>query len=143
MPLLMDHSSDEIKENSTFSYRYVISNEIYRALISDFGDTSPLHVDEAYARSAGFSGCVMHAAIYHGFLSHFVGTYFPGRRSLLLSASLNYHNPSYLNDEIELRATVRHKVESTRVIALNVEFVNMSSRSKVASGRVQVALRDE
>jgi acyl-coenzyme A thioesterase PaaI-like protein len=48
-----------------------------------------------------------------------------------------------LGDEIELTARVRQKVETGRVIVLEVKFLNRTSQTIVASGRVQVAIRNE
>lgn len=138
-----DFNFREIEENSQYSHVYKIDEAVYRAMIAVFQDQSPIHVDEAYARSAGFAGKVMHGAILQGFLSHFVGMRFPGRRSMLLSANLNYRRPSYLGDELLLTAVVRQKVETGRVIVMDVRFTNRMSGIMVASGRIQTAVRDE
>jgi acyl-coenzyme A thioesterase PaaI-like protein len=68
---------------------------------------------------------------------------FPGKRSLILSVNLNYLLPSFLGDEIELTARVRRKVETGQVVVMDVRFVNAASNAIVASGKVQVALRNE
>ena len=142
MPSAADCSFSEIKENSQFFQIYTITPAVYDALVLVFGDQSPIHVDQDYAKAAGFSNCVMHGAVLQGFLSHFVGMHFPGKRALLLSVNMNYHHPSYLNDEIELKATVRQKVDAAKVVVLDVEFMNTETKSRVASGRAQVAIRD-
>jgi acyl-coenzyme A thioesterase PaaI-like protein len=68
---------------------------------------------------------------------------FPGKRSLILSVNLNYLLPSFLGDEIELIARVRRKIETGQVVVMDVRFVNAASNAIVASGKVQVALRNE
>lgn len=143
MHFATDSTFDDIEENACATYQYVITPDVYEALVSVFGDRSPIHVDCDYAKAAGFNGCVMHGAIFHGFVSHFVGMHFPGKRSLLLSASLNYHEPSYLNDRVELRATVKQKNFTAKVIVLNLEFFNTTSNTRVVSGRAQVAIRND
>jgi acyl dehydratase len=143
MQYAQDYSFDEIEEGSEFSHLYKIDESAYNALSNVFQDRSPIHVDEKYAKSVGFSGRVMHGAILQGFLSHFVGMHFPGKRSLILSVNINYHRPSYLGDDIRLTARVRQKVETGQVIVLDVRFFNITSNVMVASGKVQVALRNE
>jgi acyl dehydratase len=138
-----DFTFSDISEGTTYSGQYKIEHDIYDVFTSVFHDRSPVHVDNAYAKASGFDGCVMHGAILNGFLSHFIGMSFPGRRALLLSVNMNYHRPSYLDDEIELTAVVRQKVESTRVIVLNVKFVNSATQILVASGKIQVAVRND
>lgn len=142
MHLSQVYSFHEIQEHSEHSHVYTIDEDVYHALITAFRDRSPIHVDEAYAREAGFSGCVMHGAILNGFLSHFVGMHFPGRKSLILTVSLNYHNPTYLGDEIELTARVRQKVETGQVVVLDVKFVNRTADRVAASGKAHVSLRN-
>lgn len=137
-----DYSFRQIEENAEVSHRYLIDEAAYQALISEFGDRSPLHVSDEYARAAGFAGRVMHGAILQGFLSHFVGMRFPGRKSLILSVSLNYHRPSYFGDVVDLTARVSRKVEIGQVVVLEVRFTNAASGALVASGKAQVAVRD-
>jgi acyl dehydratase len=138
-----DFSFQEIEEDSEHSHVYKIDEPVYEALTTAFGDRSPIHVDQEYAKAAGFPNCVMHGAILQGFLSHFVGMRFPGKRSLILSVNLNYLLPSFLEDEIELTARVRRKVETGQVVMMDVRFLNTASNAIVASGKVQVALRNE
>ncbi len=138
-----DFKFQSIAENEEYSHSYVIDDSVYKALLSVFHDQSPIHVDNRYAQAAGFADCVMHGAIFHGFLSHFVGMYFPGRRSLILSVNMNYLHPSYLGDKITLNARVRQKVDIANVVVLEVKFINRKSDRVVASGKVQVSLRNE
>lgn len=143
MHYAQDYSFEEIEENSEFSNSYTIEEKVYEAMVSTFQDRSPVHIDEDYAKAAGFTGRVMHGAILQGFLSHFVGMQFPGKRSLILSVNLNYHRPSYLGDEVRLTARVRQKVETGQVIVLEVKFLNIATQEILASGRVQVGLRND
>lgn len=138
-----DYSFQDIRENMEFSRLYTIDEAAYGALLSTFRDKSPIHINERYARSAGFSGRICHGAILQGFLSHFVGMYFPGKRSLILSVNVSYRRPSYLGDEVRLLVNVKQKVETGQVVVLDVRFVNTASDELVASGRVQVAMRNE
>ena len=134
-----EHGFDDFSEGWSVQHSYDLSPAVYEAFLSAFDDRSPIHVDADYARAAGFSDCVMHGAILNGFLSHFVGMVFPGRRALLLSADIRYLAPSYLGDKINLIATVAQKVSSQRVAVLNVRFDK--GAALLATGRVQVKFR--
>lgn len=138
-----NYSFQQIEENFEFSKSYRIDETVYRALVEAFGDQNPLHVDDEYARRSGFDRRVMHGAILQGFLSNFVGMHFPGKNSLILSVSLNYHQPCYLSDEVVLTARVRQKTETGSAVVLEVKFRNAGADTLVASGRAQVALRKE
>lgn len=143
MQCAANYSFQQIKENFEFSKSYRIDETVYRALVEVFGDENPLHVDDEYARRSGFDRRVMHGAILQGFLSNFVGMHFPGKNSLILSVSLNYHQPCYLSDEVVLTARVRQKTETGSAVVLEVKFRNAGADTLVASGKLQVALRKE
>jgi len=138
-----DISFDELVEGLRFSYQYSVTEKVYSGFISVFGDLSPIHTDHDYALSRGFEDKVMHGSILNGFLSHFIGMVCPGRRAMLLSVELSYHNPFFLNDRLELRAEVIQKVESQRVIVLKISFYNLTRGIIAAKGRAMVKLRYE
>lgn len=136
-------SFDEIAEGAEVSRDYVISPSVYDGFLAAFGDRSPIHVDDDYARARGFDEKVMHGAILNGFVSELIGVQFPGRRALLLSVDLRYANPSYLGDELRIEATVAQKIESQHVIVLKLRIQNLTQNSLAASGRAQVRVAEE
>jgi acyl dehydratase len=134
------YSFEEIQEGMAAEREYVIEPSVYDRYLDLFPDRSPVHVDEAYARANGFAGIVMHGAILNGFLSHFVGMHFPGRRSLELSVDIRYLRPSYVGDRVRLQARVSQKLESRRVVVMDLVYRNETQGTIVARGRVQVAI---
>jgi NAD(P)-dependent dehydrogenase (short-subunit alcohol dehydrogenase family)/acyl dehydratase len=133
----------DIREGTEVDHRYRISDEVYAGFLASYGDLSPVHVDDAYAAAAGFRRRVMHGAILNGFISHFVGMVFPGRRALLLSVNLRYAAPCYLGDELVLRAKVDRVVDSQRAVLLNLDLRRPADATVVATGTVQVKVRSE
>jgi 3-hydroxybutyryl-CoA dehydratase len=129
------------KEGDRASSRYRISSKEHGALVEVFGDTNPLHVDEQYARSFGFEGRVMHGAIFSGYLSHFIGVVYPGPSALFLGSDIAFSQPAYLDDEIEISAIVKQKVESQRVLCLAVMGKNLTRGTTWARGKVTVRVR--
>jgi NAD(P)-dependent dehydrogenase (short-subunit alcohol dehydrogenase family)/acyl dehydratase len=135
-----DYDLADIHEGAEFEHEYRIGDDTYAQFLGAFGDLNPLHVSDRYAIGAGFSGRVMHGAIVNGFVSHFVGMVFPGRRSLLLSVDVRYAAPSYLGDQLALRATVDRVVESQRTVLLNFVIRGPADAAVIARGRVQVKI---
>lgn len=131
---------DSIVNGEQAIRRYAITPDVYARFLDAFEDYNRIHVDEVYARSRGFKGRVMHGAILNGFLSHFVGVHLAEWRAMLLTAEMRYSNPSYLDDELEMRGTVLQKVDALRVIVLGIEVENLTQRTHAASGRAQVKL---
>lgn len=133
---------EDISPGMRESFIYTCTAEVYESFLKAFHDHSPIHVDEAYAQSRGFSGRVMHGTLLNGFLSHFVGMRFPGRNSLLLSADLRYAQPTYLGDVILLEAVVNQKLDANRVVVLDVIFANQTRKCTAARGRVSVMVKE-
>jgi 3-hydroxybutyryl-CoA dehydratase len=143
LPAARTHRYEEIEPGAKESRDYTVSQEVYDHFLLAFGDRSPIHVDENYARACGFVGRVMHGALLNGFISHFVGMHFPGRLSLLLAVDLRLAQPSFLGDVLRLEAEVSQKLDVNNVIILNIKFENTTRGYLAARGRVQVLLRNE
>jgi len=129
---------EDISAGRADSMDYCIETGVYEHFLAAFGDESPVHVDDQFARSRGFDGRVMHGALLNGFISHFVGMVFPGRDSLLLAVDLRYASPCYLGDVIHLESVVTQKMDSRRVVVLDVTLTNTTRNCAAARGRIQV-----
>ncbi|MBI3882119.1 MAG: MaoC family dehydratase N-terminal domain-containing protein [Verrucomicrobia bacterium] len=128
----------EIAEGMTRERDYVITPAVYENFLRAFDDRSPIHVDEEHARAKGFAGRVMHGGIVGGFVSHFIGMFFPGAHSLLLSAELRFVQPSYLGDTLRLSAKVAQKLDAQQVVVLHFKIHNQTRGVAVATARAQV-----
>ena len=133
----------DISEGTKESRVYVISAEVCDHFLAAFDDRSPIHVQKEYARARGYQDVVVHGSVLNGFLSHFVGMYFPGRYSLLLAVDIRFAKPCYPGDTIRLEAEVSQKLETQQVVVLDMTFQNITQNRLVARGRVQVMLRGE
>lgn len=122
---------------------YVITPEVYQGFLDAVHDQSPVHVDENFAKAQGFEGRVMHGTILNGFVSHFVGMYFPGRFSLLLSVDLRFSNPSYLGDSIRLETVVSQKLDARNIVVLDATLSNTTRNWLAARGRIQVMIKEQ
>jgi 3-hydroxybutyryl-CoA dehydratase len=131
---------EDLPLGTRFRKQYVIGEDVYRGFLDLFGDASPLHVDDQVARSCGFSAKLMHGAILNGFISDFVGMNFPGKRTLELGVEIQFVKPTYVNDVLELEATVKERLESRRVVVLQFRF--QRETTMVANGRVTIMICD-
>jgi len=132
----------EIMEGQRDTLDYPITPVVYQHFLDAFHDNSPLHVDDHYARSMGFGGRVMHGSLLNGFISHFIGTWFPGRFSLLLAVDLRFSKPSHLGDVIRLETVVRQKMDAKKIIILDTTLKNLSQNCLAARGRLQVMITE-
>lgn len=137
-----DFGFDDIREGHECEHEYAIDSDLPDRFIALFHDESPIHVDDVYARARGLGGRVAHGAILNGFLSHFVGTIFPGRRALLLSVDIRYTRPTHPGTRVRLVARVAQRVESLATVVLTCTFEDVASHEVVARARVQLAVAD-
>ena len=133
----------EITVGMEAAREYVITPGVYEHFLAAFNDHSPVHVDENFAKARGFTGKVMHGGILNGFISHFVGMYFPGKLSLLLSADLRFSNPSHLGDTIRVAAVVSQKMDARKIVVLDATLTNLTRSHLAARGRMQVMIKEE
>ena len=115
---------------------YEITKEVFDGFLKLFKDTNPIHMDTKLAQKQGFCDRIMHGAILQGFVSHFVGTVYPGAGSVIHTVDFRYVKPCYLGDKVELHAWVEKQMGPVRV--LRFEFFNQNQELVVARGRLQV-----
>lgn len=129
----------QIKKGDSFSVFYQVTEKIYKGFMELFDDRNPLHTDEQYAREKKFSGKVMHGAILTGFLSNFIGEQLPVKNVVVLSYSISYLKPVYLEDKVELLATVDDLFESVNCAAIKFQFKN-SQGTIVSKGDISIKI---
>src|SRR5207302_955981 len=112
------------KERDTFTRNFVVTADLYQGFVDLFHDRNPLHVDDAFARSRGFRGKVMHGNILGGFLSYFVGECLPTRNVIIHSQEIEYKYPVYLDDVLAFEARVEGVHESVGAVEFTFRFRN-------------------
>ena len=127
------------KIGDEFNSKFKISKDIYDGFVNIFNDKNPMHVDLVFAKNHGFSGKVMHGNILNGFISYFIGEQLPVKNIVILTQSINYSNPVYLNDILNFKALVFEIYESVNVINFKFNFTNHKS-VVVAKGKVQIKI---
>ncbi|THD77272.1 MAG: MaoC family dehydratase [Phenylobacterium sp.] len=70
------------------------------------GDSNPVHLDEAYAKTTTFGGRIAHGMLSAAYVSAVLGTRLPGPGAIYLSQSLRFRRPVRIGDEVTARATV-------------------------------------
>jgi len=128
-----------MNKGDLFTCPFKISPDIYEAFISIFKDKNPLHTDEKFAVSKGFTSKVMHGNILNGFLSYFIGECLPVKDVLIQTQEIKYLKPVYINDQLTLHAEIEEVYESVNTIDFKYYFENRD-KVKVAKGKIQIGL---
>jgi 3-hydroxybutyryl-CoA dehydratase len=127
------------KPGDLFSHFFIITPDLYSGFIDLFQDKNPLHTDDNFAISKGFNSKVMHGNILNGMLSFFIGEKLPVKNVIIHSQEIQYKNPVYINDELELKAEVSEVFESVGAVVFKYNFKNKTMKI-VAKGKIQIGL---
>jgi 3-hydroxybutyryl-CoA dehydratase len=122
-----------------FSRKFVVDRNIYQGFRDLFNDNNPLHTFDEFAKQHGFSEKVMYGNILNGFISFFVGECLPIKNVAILSQTIDYKSPVYLNDILDLHAKITNIVEAVNVVEFKFKFINQN-QINVAKGNIQIKI---
>jgi 3-hydroxybutyryl-CoA dehydratase len=98
------------------------------------GDTNPLHLDEAYARTTRFGRRIVQGLLTAGFISALLGTELPGPGAVYLEQSLRFVEPVHLGDTVTVTVEVTAYRKEKGVLTLRTECFNQHGK-QVISGQ--------
>ncbi|HHI82003.1 MAG TPA: MaoC family dehydratase [Rhizobiales bacterium] len=84
---------EDMKEGMSDSMEKTISEQDIIAFADLTGDDNPVHLDEAFAKSTIFKGCIAHGMLTASLISAVLGTRLPGPGCIYLSQSLRFRAP--------------------------------------------------
>ena len=112
---LSEYTFDEIELGLSKKFQVLITESMVNDFAKISGDFSPIHMDEKYAKSTTFQKRVVHGMLLAIFLSRIDGMYLPGKHALYFSQNLEFRNPCFIGDKIEISSVVISKSESTKI----------------------------
>lgn len=104
------------------------------------GDTNPMHLNEEYARSTPFGGCIVHGMLTASLISAVIGTKLPGPGCIYMSQTLRFTAPVRVGDTVYATATIaelmpeKNRVRmTTQCIVRNTVVIDGEALIKVPS----------
>jgi len=85
-----------------FSENFTISMDLVKSYSELTGDKNPIHLDYEHAKQTIFKKPIAHGMLISSFFSKIISETYPGHGSIYLSQSLNFKNPCYVGDKIEV-----------------------------------------
>jgi len=130
---------DQIHRGAEAEWTHRLTQADVDAFAQLTGDANPLHLDEAFARRAGFRQPVVYGMLSASFISTLIGMVLPGRGALWTKQTLEFLHPAHVGDTLCVRAQVRQKSPATRTIVLAVEITNQHEQA-ILTGEATVRM---
>ena len=128
-----------LKLSEEFNHDFIVSEIIYNGFIEIFNDRNPIHTNPSFSREFNFKDKVMHGNILNGFLSYFIGEILPVKNVVIISQTINFKNPVYLNDSLMFSAKVFETFQSVNIVSFKYSFVK-DDKSIAANGKIQIKI---
>ncbi len=112
---------EDLSAGMEASYSRVASREDIDLFAQVSGDTNPLHLDEAYAATTMFDGCIAHGMLSAGYISKVLGTQLPGPGAIYLSQSLKFKAPVRPGEQVDTRVEITALDASRRRVTVHCE----------------------
>lgn len=88
------------------------------------GDTNPLHLDPAYARTTRFGRPIAHGMFTASLVAALLGTELPGPGAIYLEQQVRFVRPVYIGDTITAKVEVTDYLTDKGVVTLLTECQN-------------------
>ena len=131
-----------IEQSAHITFTYQVTSEVFDGFQRCSNDFNALHTDADFAKTKGFDQPVMYGNILNAFLSHFVGMLLPTRDVMILSQTILYQNPFFMNDELSFESSIDKYSPTVNVVDYKFKFRREKDGKTVliANGHIQIKL---
>jgi 3-hydroxybutyryl-CoA dehydratase len=85
-----------------YEYSKFISSDMVENFAESTGDYNPIHLNESFARTAGFNRPICHGALVASFISPALTHHF-GQNTIYVRQDLKFIKPIYVNSDIVIK----------------------------------------
>lgn len=143
MPHISNHTYDEITVGQTAEYAKQVSAEDIQLFAAVSGDVNPVHLDEAYAATTPFGGCIAHGMLSGAIISAAIAMELPGPGTIYLGQSLRFTAPVKPGDTLTVKLRVTGKTDKRRLVTLECEVLNQQEKLVVTGTAEVMAPKDK
>ena len=98
---------EDLSEGQSAEMTRVASAAVVEAFAELTGDSNPVHLDEAYAKTTSFGRRIAHGMLGAAYISAVIGAKLPGPGSVFLTQNLRFRRPVRLGDTVTARVTIK------------------------------------
>jgi 3-hydroxybutyryl-CoA dehydratase len=103
------------------------------------GDTSPLHMDAAFAVSLGQPGRVVHGLLSASLFSTLIGVHLPGKHALFHEIKVGFHKPVHPGTALKVSGEIVYLNEAFRQAEIKGLILGPQGE-RLVSGMLKVGL---
>lgn len=127
------------KLGDCFDQKFNVTEAVVDKFIDISKDNNILHVNNEFAIGKGFKSKVVQGNLQNCFLSFFIGECLPSKHVMIISQTINYKNPVYINDTLFLNVVISGVSSSVNVIEFKFKFKNNLNQI-VSNGKINIKL---
>ena len=123
----------------SFHQNFNVTEEIVNKFIELSNDKNPLHINNEVAKKKGFKSRVVQGNLQNCFISFFIGECLPTKDVMILSQTIKYKNPVFLNDVLSLNVKISGIFDSVNLIEFSFNFKNKLG-DLISIGKINIKL---
>lgn len=125
--------------DDTFNQQFKISEELVSNFVKLSNDRNPLHTIDEFAIDKGFKSRVVQGNLQNCFISFFIGGCLPSKNVMILSQTIKFKKPVYIDDTLYLKVKIIGIFESVGLIEFDFKFINQLDRI-ISNGIIKIKL---
>lgn len=93
-----------------------ITREQLRAYADASGDTNPIHLDDDFAKTAGFPSVIVHGMLSMAFLSDFLCANFPNSRYRIHKVKVRFRKVTFPGDSVTCSGKIKNVSDTSAIV---------------------------
>jgi acyl dehydratase len=143
MPRISNFTFDEITIGQTATYSKRIEVRDIQLFAALSGDVNPVHLDEVFAATTRFKGCIAHGMLSGAVISAAIAMQLPGPGTIYLGQSLRFCLPVKPGDTITVQLEVIDRKDKHGIVSLDCKVYNQHDKVVVTGTAEVIAPREK
>ena len=122
---------------------HTITEDDVRKFIELTGDLNPLHIDDEFAKQTYLKKKNSYGMLTASFISTLIGTKLPGAGALEVSQNIEFLNPVYIDDTLEIEGIIKQISKAIQTMVLDISIKNQHGTEVLHSESIVKLLKLE
>ncbi len=140
---LYGYDFDDLKIGMSAIESRTITETDLRNFSGVSGDINPMHLNEEFAKTTMFGGCIVHGMLTASLISAVIGNRLPGPGCIYISQSLKFKAPVRVGDTVYAKAVVRELIPEKRRLVLDTTCYSHDQVILEGEAHIMIPKRDK